>query len=347
MSDHPSESGPGVELDRVDKFPEIDEKPRPFWLLAVQFFILPMVIALMAVMVYIGASALTRSEKGIPELLNDIESGGRNKRWHAAYELSGRLKENKGEIEEADRSRIINLFDRQINRPPGVGGKSKADRRLERYLAGCLAYLADPRSAASLKTALSKEDPQLRLTCVVALGHLQQPEHIPAIADVLMGAEKDAEVRVVAAYTLGSLARVDAPAAMRGADWGKQVKRARTALHQAMKQDGNRQVRWNATVALASTGDKRAAGELGKLLDIEQLRKVEIAHRGSEKLTPQEIAKAQADERMRATANAARAAGKLGDRSLIPALKKLLDSESTAIRSAALAALEAIGQPGK
>ncbi len=344
MTETPERSEQGIELDRVDQFPEIDDSPQPFWLLAVQFFVLPMIIALLAVLVYMGARALTSTEKGIPELLTDIEEGGRNKRWQAAFDLSGRLKELSGKIDPADRNRIILLFDKQISKPPAPGGVNEHDRKLARYLARCLAFLADPASAESLKVALSKKDPQLRLTCIVALGHLQKPQHIPAIADVLLAPDPEVEVRVVAAYTLGSLARVDAPKQMIGPAWVELVRRARDALHHSMQSDGSRQVQWNAGVALAATGDRRAVPMLRKLLDVEYVTGVQIMRRDEGSGKMREASKVLADERASAIENAARAAGKLGDKSLIPELKKLISSKNKKIRLAATESLAKLEQ---
>lgn len=57
-----------------------------------------------------------------------------------------------------------------------------------------------------------------------------------------------------------------------------------------------------------------------------------------------EASKVLADERASAIENAARAAGKLGDKSLIPELKKLISSKNKKIRLAATESLAKLEQ---
>lgn len=342
MYEEPTSGPPPREfdIDRPDRFPEPDERPRPFWVLALQFFLLPLSIAAVAVLVYVGVRVLTRSEKGIPELVSDIRAGGRQKKWHAAFQLSTELERRKGKISREEADSVINLFEEKVLGRGPHGKVPDEDPRVGQYLALCLARIADPRSSRPLREALAgaAADPQLRIHCLLALGHLQDPAVIPEIVQqVLLAPDPDGGVRSMAAYTLGSLARADAPKERRGADWTRLVQKARDALFMAMEQDKERQVRWNAAVALAQTGDRRASRGLAEMLDAEAVKKVKLDPAD----TNRERLPVLSGDHEKAMEQAVRVAGKLGDRSLIPALKKLTSCESRAVQ---MAAKEALGR---
>ena len=56
--------------------------------IAVQFFLIPLLVVGATVLVYIGFRGLLSDDRSAEEYLTDIRSGGSNRRWPAAYELS-------------------------------------------------------------------------------------------------------------------------------------------------------------------------------------------------------------------------------------------------------------------
>ena len=56
--------------------------------LAVQFFVIPLAVVGMVVLVYGGFRLLLTTERTPEEFLQDVQTGGRERRWPAAYELS-------------------------------------------------------------------------------------------------------------------------------------------------------------------------------------------------------------------------------------------------------------------
>src|SRR6185436_10740857 len=56
--------------------------------IAVQFFLIPLLVVGATVLVYVGFRSLLSEGRTAEEYLTDIRSGGSNRRWPAAYELS-------------------------------------------------------------------------------------------------------------------------------------------------------------------------------------------------------------------------------------------------------------------
>ena len=56
--------------------------------IAVQFFLIPLLVVGATVLVYVGFRALLSEDRSAAEYLTDIRYGGSNRRWPAAYELS-------------------------------------------------------------------------------------------------------------------------------------------------------------------------------------------------------------------------------------------------------------------
>jgi hypothetical protein len=55
--------------------------------LAVQFFLIPLAVVALTVVVYVGFRSLVADDRTAEDYLTDIRNGGTNRRWPAAYEL--------------------------------------------------------------------------------------------------------------------------------------------------------------------------------------------------------------------------------------------------------------------
>ena len=56
--------------------------------LAVQFFLIPLVVVGAAALMYVGLRSLLTDDRGPQDYLREIQTGGSSRRWPAAYELS-------------------------------------------------------------------------------------------------------------------------------------------------------------------------------------------------------------------------------------------------------------------
>src|SRR6185436_10932411 len=75
----------------MDKLVEREPAVRPIATapaIAVQFFLIPLLVVGATVLVYVGFRSLLAEDRSAEEYLSDIRSGGSNRRWPAAYELS-------------------------------------------------------------------------------------------------------------------------------------------------------------------------------------------------------------------------------------------------------------------
>src|SRR3954466_6308778 len=75
----------------MDKLVEREPAVRPIATapaIAVQFFLIPLLVVGVTVLVYVGFRSLLTEDRSAQEYLTDIRSGGANRRWPAAYELS-------------------------------------------------------------------------------------------------------------------------------------------------------------------------------------------------------------------------------------------------------------------
>src|SRR5512145_2429086 len=55
---------------------------------AVQFFLIPLAVVAVAVLVYLGFRSLLTDDRVAADYLMEIQTGGSNRRWPAAYQLS-------------------------------------------------------------------------------------------------------------------------------------------------------------------------------------------------------------------------------------------------------------------
>ena len=197
--------------------------------LAVQFFLIPLAVVGMVVLMYGGFRMLLSTERTPQELLSDVRVGGRERRWPAAYELSRLLSDPETET-----------------RFPGLGtdlvqafsDSDGDDPRVRRYLALALGRLNNPPTTAVVALLASLEDPdtETRISVIWALASLGDETTVSDIAR--MYRSDDSGVRKMAVYALGILSPDGRDATLR------------TAL-----EDSVADVQWNAAVALARHGN--------------------------------------------------------------------------------------------
>jgi hypothetical protein len=240
--------------------------------LAVQFFLIPLAVVGVTVLVYVGFRSMLADERTPQEYLAEIQTGGMTRQWPAAYELSRLMSDP---AVRADRTLAPALVKAFVDAKDG-------DPRVRRYLALALGRLDPPLPPEAIE-ALSRslEEPgtvwspdlfsringwseidisEARISAIWALGSSGDAAVVPRLEPLYASA--DPGVRKMVVYALGALPGV------------QQLDTLRRAL-----QDETADVRWNAAVALARHGNAEGVPVLRQMLDrsyVEQTVKIEV-----------------------------------------------------------------------
>jgi HEAT repeat protein len=278
--------------------------------LAVQFFLVPLAVVAVTAGVYVGFRSLLSDERTPQDYLTEIQRGGSDRRWPAAYELSRLMADPEVRADRTLAAALVKAF-----------GQSGGDPQVRRYLALAIGRLDPPLPAdaiAELTHALDDPDSETRISVIWALGSSGDPAVVPRLIPLYTAADADAGIRKMAVYALGAL------------PGDEQLDTLRTALN-----DGVADVRWNAAVALARHGSREGVPVLKQMLDrayVEQSVKVSV--RQNEDRDP------IADVMI----SGLRAAAALKDESLRSAVASLSQNDrSLKVREAALQALSVMG----
>ena len=211
--------------------------------IAVQFFLIPLLVVGATVLVYVGFRSLLSEDRSAEEYLTDIRSGGSNRRWPAAYELS-RLMADPAFVKREEAKLAPELT-------KAFADSKNDDPRVRQYLALTLGRLTPPLSEEAhqlLVEALGDPDSQTRISAIWALGSTGDAS---AAGDIeRQYASDDAGVRKMAVYALGSMP----------ADSGNET------LVKALN-DEQADVQWNAAIALARHGRHEGVDVLRRMLD--------------------------------------------------------------------------------
>ena len=208
--------------------------------LAVQFFLIPLAVVGMVVLVYGGFRMLLTNERTPEEFLSDVQTGGRERRWPAAYELSRLMSDPDVESQYPNLgSAIVRAFENSEGDDP----------RVRRYLALAVGRLSNPPADATrvLVEGLDDPDTDTKISVIWALASLGDPSVTDVIAS--MYGSEDPGVRKMAVYALGGL-RTEDLSVLRGA-----------------LDDPIPDVQWNAAVALARQGGSDGITVLRRMLD--------------------------------------------------------------------------------
>jgi HEAT repeat protein len=278
--------------------------------LAVQFFLIPLTVVAVAVAVYVGFRSLLADDRSPKEYLAEIQNGGSDRRWPAAYELSRLMSDPKVRADKTLAPALIKAFRAAQNDPD-----------VRRYLALAIGRLDPPLPAAAiadLTNALDDPDSQTRISVIWALGSSGDEAVVPRLVPLYHAQDADPGIRKMIVYALGAL------------PGDSQIDTLRTAL-----QDSTPDVRWNAAVALARHGRSEGAAVLHEMVDrayVERTVKRDV--RQDEDQDP------IADVMI----SGIRAGAAIKDPSLKPAIETLShEDRSMKVRQAALEALKVIG----
>jgi hypothetical protein len=231
--------------------------------LAVQFFLIPLAVVGITVMVYVGFRSLLTDQRSARDYLTEVRTGGLARGWPAAFELSQMMDDPKVRGDRDLAVEIVKAFDEA----------KAADPRVRKYLALAIGRLAPPLPAEATDILLkSLADPETEWTpdvlsrlngwtpemaeahisTIWALGASGDPGVAPHLVPLYQSS--DPGVRKIVVYALGAL-----PGDM-------QLATLQTAVT-----DPVADVRWNAAVALARHGSHDGVPVLKQMLDRQYL----------------------------------------------------------------------------
>ena len=209
--------------------------------LAVQFFLIPLAVVAVTVLVYVGFRSIFTDDRTVQDYLSEIRNGGTDRRWPAAYEMSRLMADPKVRADRTLGPALVRAFE----------ASKDDDPRVRRYLALALGRLDPPLPAeavADLTKVLDDPDSEARISAIWALGSSGDGSVAPRLQPLY--ASSDAGIRKMVVYALGAL------------PGEAQILTLRTAL-----QDSVADVRWNAAVALARHGSHEGVPVLRQMLD--------------------------------------------------------------------------------
>jgi HEAT repeat protein len=221
--------------------------------LAVQFFLIPFAVVAVTAAIYVGFRTLLTDDRTAQDYLTEIRTGGSNRRWPAAYELSRLMADP--EVRRSDATLVPGLI-------AAFEHSKDGDPMVRRYLALALGRLDAPapaRAVQLLTEALDDADSETRMSAIWALGSLKEATAVPRIEQQY--ASDDPGIRKMAVYSLGAIPQAS----------GSKV--LATALN-----DPTADVQWNAAVALARHGRKEAVPVLRRMLDRQYLEQSVQGH---------------------------------------------------------------------
>ena len=165
--------------------------------LAVQFFLIPLIVVAVTVLVYVGFRSLLADDRSAQEYLTEIRNGGSDRRWPAAYELSRLMADPKVRADRTLAPALVKAFEESNN-----------DQQVRRYLALAIGRLDPPMPAdavSSLTQALGDPDGETRISVIWALGSSGDPAVVPRLIPLYHAQDADAGIRKMVVYALGAL----------------------------------------------------------------------------------------------------------------------------------------------
>src|SRR5215510_8438561 len=131
--------------------------------LAVQFFLIPLAVVGIAVLVFLGFRSLIADERSVDNYLGELRYGGWYRQWPAAYELSQMMLDPRVRADKRLGPELVKAFQEAKD----------ADPRVRRYIALAIGRLDPPlapEAIEALTTALNDSDGDARISAIWALG---------------------------------------------------------------------------------------------------------------------------------------------------------------------------------
>jgi HEAT repeat protein len=279
--------------------------------LAVQFFLIPLAVVAVTGVIYAGFRMMLADARTAQDYLTEIRTGGDNRRWPAAYELS-RLMADPA-VRASDKTLVPGLID-------AFDESKGGDPLVRRYLALAMGRIDPPaprRAVELLTDALDDAfDSETRISAIWALGSLREASAIPRFEELYQS--QDAGIRKMVVYALGAIPEA----------------RESPVLETALD-DATADVQWNAAVALARHGRREGVPVLRRMLDRSYLE---------QSVRPDVQSDVDTDPAGEVMISGLRAAAALRETSLRGSMESISrEDKNLRVRKAALEALKVIG----
>lgn len=220
--------------------PQVEEKKSVLRVIVHSFFVVPFLIAVIAVLLFLVVRIITAEPNSARDYLNDVKVGGSTKRWQGAFELS-KILSNPDLVPKDDRfvQEMISAFEY---------AQHDRDIRVRQYLALAMGRIEDVRYVPTLIQGLNDEDPGTIASCVYALGLIKEPETVDPL--IALKDHIHSQVRLQLVIALGNIG----------------TKTVLPILREKLY-DKEPNVRWDAAISLAKLGDASGRRILLDLLD--------------------------------------------------------------------------------
>ena len=216
------------------------EKKSTLQVVVHSFFVVPLIIAVFAVMIYLFIRLMTSEPNSPRDYLEDVKIGGTTKRWQGAFELSKLLSNPKMvPKDEMFVNEMISTFKYSSN---------ERDTRIQQYLAIAMGATKDERYTATLIEAISSSDEGVIQACAFALGNIGRIDAVEPLKKLL--GHPEPQIRLHSVIALGKIG---------GPSIVPHLKK--------MLSDSEPNVRWDASIALAKQKDSSGRSILLDLLD--------------------------------------------------------------------------------
>ena len=216
------------------------EKKSTLQVVVHSFFVVPLIIAVFAVIIYLFIRLMTSEPNSARDYLEDVKIGGTTKRWQGAFELSKLLSNPKMvPKDEMFVNEMISTFKYSSN---------DRDARIQQYLAIAMGATKDERYTKTLIEAMNGADEGVVQACAFALGNIGKYDAIDPLKGLLDNPEP--QIRLHAVIALGKIGSPSTAPDLR-----------------KMLSDPEPNVRWDASIALAKQKDSSGRSILIDLLD--------------------------------------------------------------------------------
>ena len=119
--------------------------------LAVQFFLIPLTVVGVTVLLYVGFRSLTADARTPQDYITEVRLGGANRQWPAALELSALMENPKVRADRSLAVELVKAFDEM----------KSGDPRVRKYLALAIGRLDPPLPTEAVRILLkSLDDPE-------------------------------------------------------------------------------------------------------------------------------------------------------------------------------------------
>ena len=216
------------------------EKKSTLQVVVHSFFVVPLIIAVFAVMIFLFIRLMTSEPNSARDYLQDVKIGGSTKRWQGAFELSKLLSNPK----------MVPKDEMFVNEMISTFKYSSSDRdaRIQQYLAIAMGATKDKRYTQTLIDAIEGSDEGVIQACAFALGNIGTIDAIDPLEKLLDNSEP--QIRLHAVIALGKIGEPST-----------------APLLKKMLSDSEPNVRWDASIALAKQKDSSGRSILLDLLD--------------------------------------------------------------------------------